>query len=261
MPIQFNHKPGLVVYVTAGDPSLEVTRDIAVAAIDAGADVIELGVPFSDPLADGPVIQRASERALSRGTSLKQVLGIAGEIRAARTAAGLVIFTYLNPILRYGLGHFVDDAAAAGADGVLVLDMIVEEADDYLAEMHRAGLAPIFVAAPTSPDDRLQAIATHSEGFVYAISRVGITGKQQSMTSDAASLVARIRRWTELPVAVGFGISNAQHVAQVAEFADAAVIGSTIVELIERSTPETAPGEVARFIKGLRQPSEAALAR
>lgn len=261
MPIQFNHKPGLVVYVTAGDPSLEVTRDIALAAIDAGADVIELGVPFSDPLADGPVIQRASERALSRGTSLKQVLGIAGEIRAARAAAGLIIFTYLNPILRYGLGHFVDDAAAAGADGVLVLDMIVEEADDYLAEMHRAGLAPIFVAAPTSPDDRLQAIATHSEGFVYAISRVGITGKQQSMTSDAASLVARIRRWTELPVAVGFGISNAQHVAQVAEFADAAVIGSTIVELIERSTPETAPGEVARFIKGLRQPSEAALAR
>jgi tryptophan synthase alpha chain len=259
MPIQY--KPGLVVYVTAGDPSLEVTRDIALAAIDAGADVIELGVPFSDPLADGPVIQRASERALSRGTSLKQVLGIAGEIRAARAAAGLIIFTYLNPILRYGLGHFVDDAAAAGADGVLVLDMIVEEADDYLAEMHRAGLAPIFVAAPTSPDDRLQAIATHSEGFVYAISRVGITGKQLSMTSDAASLVARIRRWTELPVAVGFGISNAQHVAQVAEFADAAVIGSTIVELIERSTPETAPGEVARFIKGLRQPSEAALAR
>ena len=243
MPIQFNHKPGLVVYVTAGDPSLEVTRDIALAAIDAGADVIELGVPFSDPLADGPVIQRASERALSRGTSLKQVLGIAGEIRAARAAAGLIIFTYLNPILRYGLGHFVDDAAAAGADGVLVLDMIVEEADDYLAEMHRAGLAPIFVAAPTSPDDRLQAIATHSEGFVYAISRVGITGKQQSMTSDAASLVARIRRWTELPVAVGFGISNAQHVAQVAEFADAAVIGSAIVELIERSTPRRRPAK------------------
>ena len=261
MPIQFNHKPGLVVYVTAGDPSLDVTREIALKAIDAGADVIELGVPFSDPLADGPVIQRASERALSRGTSLKQVLALAGEIRAARPAAGLVIFTYFNPILRYGLPHFVDDAATAGADGVLVTDMIVEEADEYLAEMQRAGLAPVFLAAPTSPDERLQAIATHSKGFVYAISRVGITGKQQSMTSDAASLVARIRRWTELPVAVGFGISNAQHVAQVAEFADAAVIGSAIVELIERSTPETAPGEVARFIKGLRQPSEAALAR
>ncbi len=261
MAIQFNHKPGLVVYVTAGDPSLEVTREIALEAIDAGADVIELGVPFSDPLADGPVIQRASERALSHGTSLKDVLALAAQIRAARPDAGLVIFTYLNPILRYGLPRFVDDAAAAGADGVLVTDMIVEEADEYLAEMARAGLAPIFLAAPTSPDSRLEAIATHSKGFVYAISRVGITGKQQSMTSDAASLVARIRRWTKLPVAVGFGISNAQHVAQVAEFADAAVVGSAIVELIERSAPDTAPGEVARFIKGLRQPSEVALAR
>src|SRR6266567_8206663 len=261
MPIQFNYKPGLVVYVTAGDPSLEVTREIALAAIDSGADVIELGVPFSDPLADGPVMQRASERALSRGTSLKQVLALAKDIRVARPSAGLVIFTYLNPILRYGLQRFVDDAAAAGADGVLVTDMIVEEADEYLAEMHRVGLAPIFLAAPTSPDERLEAIATHSQGFVYAISRVGITGKQQSMTTDAAALVARIRRWTELPVAVGFGISNAQHVTQVAEFADVAVIGSAIVELIERSTPESAPSGVARFIKGLRQPSEAALAR
>ena len=260
MAIQFNHKPGLVVYFTAGDPSLDATRDIALAAIDAGADVIELGVPFSDPLADGPVIQRASERALSRGTSLKNVLALAGDIRAARPAAGLVIFSYFNPILRYGLSHFVDHAAAVGADGVLVTDLIVEEADEYLAEMERAHLAPIFLAAPTSPDERLEAIATHSKGFVYAISRVGITGKQQSMTADAASLVARIRRWTALPVAVGFGISNAQHVAQVAEFADAAVVGSAIVELIERSTPETAPGEVARFIEGLRQTS-AALAR
>src|SRR6266568_1592851 len=259
MAIHFNHKPGLVVYLTAGDPSIEATRAIALEAIDAGADVIELGVPFSDPLADGPVIQRASERAVAKGTRLKDVLKLAGDIRAARPDAGLVIFTYLNPILRYGLPHFVDDAAAAGADGVLVTDMIVEEADEYLAEMHRVGLAPIFLAAPTSPDERLEAIATHSQGFVYAISRVGITGKQQSMTSDAAALVARIRRWTELPVAVGFGISNAQHVTQVAEFADAAVIGSAIVELIERSPPEIALGEVARFIKGLRQPSEAAL--
>ena len=149
---------------------------------------------------------------------------------------------------------------AAGADGVLVTDMIVEEADEYLAEMDRAGLAPIFLAAPTSPDERLEAIATHSKGFIYAISRVGITGQQQSMTSDAAALVARIRRWSELPVAVGFGISNAEHVARVAEFADAAVIGSAIVELIERSTPEAAPEAVARFIKGLRLP-QAALTR
>ncbi len=264
MPIRFQHKPGLVVYVTAGDPSLNVSREIVLAAIDAGADVIELGVPFSDPLADGPIIQRASERALKDGVSLRDVLGLAREIRAARPETGLVIFTYLNPILRYGLSKFADDAAAAGVDGVLATDMIVEEAAEYLAELARVNLAPVFLAAPTSPDERLEAIAAHSRGFVYAISRTGITGKQQSLTADAMSLVARIRRWTTLPVAVGFGISNADHVAQVAEFADAAVVGSAIVDLIERATrengPEAAPGAVARFIKGLRLP-ETALAR
>jgi len=256
MAIHFNHKPGLVVYLTAGDPSLEATRAIALEAIDAGADVIELGVPFSDPVADGPIVQRASERALARGTSLNDVLALAGEIRTARPEAGLILFTYFNPVLRYGLKKFADDAAAAGADGVLLTDMIVEEADAYLTEMNRVGLAPVFLAAPTSPDDRLEAIVKHSKGFVYAISRTGITGTQLSLASDAAALVARIRRWTGpkgrgLPVAVGFGISNAQHFAQVAEFADAAVIGSAIVELIERSTPETAPGAVSRFIKGI----------
>jgi len=271
MPIHFAHKPGLVVYLTAGDAglrgnqfsvnaSLNTTREIAIAAIDAGADVIELGVPFSDPLADGPIIQRASERALAHGTRLKDILALAHEIRTARPKAGLVIFSYLNPILRYGLRKFVEDAAAAGVDGVLATDMIVEEAAEYLAEMSRVNLAPIFLAAPTSPDPRLQAIAANSRGFVYAISRVGITGTQQSLAVDAAALVARIRRWTKLPVAVGFGISNAEHVAQVAEFADAAVVGSAIVELVERSTPESAPGAVSRFIKGLRLP-HAALAR
>jgi tryptophan synthase alpha chain len=264
MAIRFDHKPGLVVYLTAGDPSLEVTREIALAAIDAGADVIELGVPFSDPLADGPIIQRASERALARGVSLKDVLALSHAIRAARPAVGLVIFSYLNPMLRYGLGRFADDAAAAGVDGVLATDLIVEEAAEYLAELARVQLAPIFLAAPTSPDERLEAIASHSQGFIYAISRTGITGKQQSLTADASELVARIRRWTGLPVAVGFGISNADHVAQVAEFADAAVVGSAIVELIERTTSENgseaAPGAVARFIKGLRLP-ETVLAR
>ena len=260
MAIRFDQKPGLVVYVTAGDPTLEATRAIALAAIDAGADVIELGVPFSDPLGDGPVIQRAMERAVARGTSLADVLAVARDIRAARSQAGLIIFTYFNPILRYGLSRFADDAVAAGADGVLVLDMIVEEAAEYLSEMDRVGLAPVFLAAPTSPDARLEAIAANSKGFIYAISRVGITGKQQSMTSEATALVERIRRWSKLPVAVGFGISNAQHVAQVAEFADAAAIGSAIVELIERSTPDSAPGEVARFISGLR-PAVSATAR
>jgi tryptophan synthase alpha chain len=255
MPIGFDHKPGLVVYLTAGDPSLSATRAIAIAAIDAGADVIELGVPFSDPLGDGPVIQRAMERALVHGTRLKDVLDLAREIRAARPAAGLVIFSYLNPILRYGLKEFADEAKAAGVDGVLAIDMIVEEAGGYLAEMSRVDLAPIFLAAPTSPDERLEAIAAHSKGFVYAISRTGITGTQQSVAGDAAALVGRIRRWTRLPVAVGFGISSAEHVAQVAEFADAAVIGSAIVELIERASktegPETAPDAVARFITSI----------
>jgi tryptophan synthase alpha chain len=227
MALKFNHKPGLVVYVTTGDPDVETTRKIAISAIDAGADVIELGVPFSDPLGDGPVIQRASERAVARHTRIADVLRVAREIRTARAQAGLVI------------------------------DLIVEEAVEYLAEMDRVGLAPIFLAAPTSPDERIEAIATHSKGFIYAISRVGITGKQQSLTADAEVLVGRIRRWSKLPVAVGFGISNAEHVARVAEFADVAVVGSAIVELIERSTPEAAPEAVARFIKGLRQPQAA----
>jgi tryptophan synthase alpha chain len=252
--IAFEHKPGLVAYITVGDPSLEASLAIAIEAIDAGADVLELGVPFSDPLGDGPIIQRASERALTRGTSLKDVLAVTKQIRDARPKAGLILFTYFNPVLRYGLAKFADAAAAAGADGVLVIDVIVEEAFEYLAEMERVNLAPVFLAAPTSTDERLEAIAKHSKGFVYAISRTGITGKQQSLTGDASTLVARIRRWTPLPVAVGFGISNAEHFAQVAEFADVAVIGSAIVELIERSAPGTEPGAVARFIKGLRQP-------
>jgi tryptophan synthase alpha chain len=260
MPIRFDHKPGLVAYLTVGDPSLDATREIVLAAIDAGADVIELGVPFSDPLGDGPIIQRASERALAQGTRLKDVLAVAHEIHAARPAAGLVIFSYLNPILRYGLHKFADDAKAAGINGVLAIDMIIEEAAEYLAEMDRVDLAPIFLAAPTSPDARLEAIAKYSKGFVYAISRVGITGTQQSVAADAAGLVARVRRWSKLPVALGFGISNAEHFAQVGEFADAAVIGSAIVELVERSTPDSAPGAVARFIRGLRLP-HAALAR
>jgi len=268
MALRFQQHPGLVVYLTVGDAGLSggakpagdgvadlsITRKIALAAIDAGADVLELGVPFSDPLGDGPVIQRASERALARGTRLKDVLALAGELRKARPKAGLVIFSYLNPILRFGLSKFADAAAEAGVDGVLLIDMIVEEAGEYLAEMERVNLAPIFLAAPTSPDERLRAIAAASKGFIYAISRTGITGKQKNLAADAAALVERIRRWSKLPVAVGFGISNADHVTEVAKFADAAVIGSAIVELIERSAEDQAPGAVARFIEGLRQP-------
>ena len=251
MPIRFDGKPGLVAYLTAGDPDLDTTREIALAAIDAGADVIELGVPFSDPLADGPVIQRASERAVARGTRLIDVLALARELRAARPDAGLVIFSYFNPILRFGLEKFCAAAEAAGVDGVLVTDMIVEEAAEYLACLERHHLAPIFLAAPTSPDERLERIAAVSKGFVYAISRVGITGTQQALASDAESLVKRLRQFTDLPIAVGFGVSNAEHFAAVGEFADAAVIGSALVSIIEKSEPAEAPNSIARFIQGL----------
>ena len=256
MPIEFKKKPGIVAYITAGDPDLATTRAMAIAAIDNGADVIELGVPFSDPLADGPVIERASQRAVARGVRLSDVLDIARQLRVARPACGLVIFSYLNPVVRMGMKKFCTAAKAAGADGVLLTDMIVEEADEYLAEMRANGLAPVFLAAPTSPDVRLKAIAEASQGFVYAISRVGITGTQQTVAGDASELVTRLRTYTEprrIPVAVGFGISNAEHVRAVGKFADAAILGSALVALIEKSLPAEAPTAVGRFIAELRR--------
>ena len=217
--------------------------------------MIELGVPFSDPLADGPVIQRASQRAVARGVRLTDVLEIARQLRAARPACGIVIFSYLNPVVRMGMKPFCAAAKDAGVDGVLLTDMIVEEADEYLAEMRANRLAPVFLAAPTSPDARLKAIAEASEGFVYAISRVGITGTQQQVAGDASAVgrpAARIHPPRGIPIAVGFGISNAEHVRAVAEFADAAVIGSALVALIEITKPSQAPAAIGRFIAGLR---------
>jgi tryptophan synthase alpha chain len=255
VPINFSRKPGIVAYLTAGDPDLATTRDIALAAIDNGADVLELGVPFSDPLADGPVIQRASERAVARGVRLTDVLALAKELRAARPSAGLVLFSYLNPVVRLGMQPFCEQAAASGIDGVLLTDMIVEEAAEYLAAMHANQLAPIFLAAPTSPDKRLKAIAEASRGFVYAISRVGITGAQQQIASDAEGLVERLRAFTQplgIPIAVGFGISTPEHVHAVGRFADAAVIGSALVALIEKTAPEQAPAAIGTFIESLR---------
>lgn len=255
MAIEFHRRPGLVVYLTIGDPDLATSRKIALAAIDAGADVLELGVPFSDPLADGPVIQRASERAVRNGTRLTDVLALARELRAERPSVGLVIFSYLNPILRMGLEVFAETAAGAGVDAVLVTDLIVEESEGYRAVLRKHHLQPIFLVAPTSPDERLQRIAEVSEGFIYAISRVGITGTQQQVAGDARGLVSRLRRYTGLSIALGFGISNAAHVAAVAEFADAAVVGSAIVGLIEQSSREEAPAAVGAFVAGLRAPS------
>ncbi len=250
MRLEFKRRPGLVVYVTCGDPSVAVTRDVVLDAIDAGADVIELGVPFSDPVADGPVIQRASERALENGTTLADVLALAGELRRLRPAAGLIVFSYLNPILRMGLETFCVAAARAGLDGALVTDLPVEEAGEYLGEMKNHGLAAVFLAAPTSPEDRLRAIAASSSGFVYAVARTGITGARTEFPPEAKELVARIRRHTALPVAVGFGISSAEQFASVGKFADAVVVGSAVVEAIERNrgSEADAVGELVRSL-------------
>ena len=248
--LSFQHKPGLVAYLTCGDPNLAATREIIFAAAKAGADVIELGVPFSDPVADGPVIQRASERALSNGTSLENVLKLAHEIRQ-ESNVGLIVFSYLNPVLRFGLERFCAEAAEAGVDGALITDLIVEEADEYRKQMDRHNLSPVFLAAPTSPDRRLKAIAEACKGFVYAVSRTGITGTQKQLATDAHDLVERIRKFTKLPVAVGFGISNAEQFAQVGEFADAAVVGSAIVQAIEQNSGREALA-VAELISAMK---------
>ena len=248
--LAFHRKPGLVAYVTCGDPSIAVTRAVVLAAISAGADVIELGVPFSDPVADGPVIQRASERALRNHTSLADVLQLAREIRR-ESDAGMVIFSYLNPILRFGLERFCKEAAEAGVDGALITDLTVEEADEYRRRMAAHKLATIFLAAPTSTDQRLKMIAQASSGFVYAVSRTGVTGTQKQLATDASDLVRRIRKYTKLPIAVGFGVSNAGQFSQVAEFADAAVVGSAIVQTIEQN-PGREPQAVAEMISSLK---------
>jgi tryptophan synthase alpha chain len=258
MPLTFYKKPALVVYVTCGDPDLATTREVVLAAIEAGADVIELGVPFSDPVADGPVIQRASERALKHGTCLAQVLRLAADVRQQAQSTGLVVFSYLNPILRMGIEKFCMVARHAGIDGVLVTDLPVEEANEYLRAMRVRDLAPIFLAAPTSPDDRLKRIAQASRGFVYAVSRTGVTGARQQLASDAQKLVRRLRRVTKLPIAVGFGISTAEQFAEVGKFADAVVVGSAIVETIERNRGREAAavGEFVKKLSGINaQPS------
>jgi len=246
----FLHPPSLVVYITCGDPDLKTTREIILAAIRNGADVIEMGVPFSDPVADGPVIQRASERALRNNTSLQDVLRLGAEIRK-ESDAGLIVFSYLNPVLRFGMERFCSEAASAGVDGALVTDLTVEEAHDYRCLMAAHELDTIFLAAPTSPDQRLKRITEACSGFVYAVSRTGVTGTQKQLAGDARDLVKRIRRFSRLPVAVGFGISNAEQFAQVGEFADAGAVGSAIVQAIEQSSGNEAQvvGELIRTLK------------
>ena len=207
-------------------------------------------MPFSDPVADGPVIQRASQRALQRGTTLADVLKLAAEVREHAQSTGLIIFSYLNPILRMGFEKFCKVARHAGIDGALVTDLPVEEAGVYLREMAKRELATVFLAAPTSTEERLRRIAEASSGFVYAVSRTGVTGARQQLPADAQKLVRRLRKYTKLPIAVGFGISTAEQFAAVGSFADAAVVGSAIVETIERN-PGTEAQSVAEFIQSL----------
>jgi tryptophan synthase alpha chain len=235
---------GLVAYITAGDPSLDASEQIVLAAAGAGADVIELGVPFSDPVADGPTIQRASERALRRGTTLASVIGLVRQLRT-RTQVPLVLFSYFNPILQMGIEKFADAAVSAGADGVLATDLTLEESVDYRAALRSRGLDTIFLAAPTSTDSRLAQIASASSGFLYLISRTGVTGARESLPEEVPGLVRRIRKFTSLPIAVGFGISLPTHVTVLGGIADAAVVGSAIMAEIEKSSSAHAAAEAA----------------
>lgn len=244
---------GLIAYITAGDPSLEATEEIVLAAAGAGADVIELGVPFSDPIADGPVIQRASDRALRTGTTIHGIFDLVGRLRR-KSQVPLVLFSYFNPILQVGLEKFADRAAQVGIDGVLVTDLIPEESSEYRRIVRAAGLDTIFLAAPTTPPERIGHIAEVSTGFLYLVSRTGVTGQRESMPEDLASLIARTRKATSLPLAVGFGLSQPEHLRALAGKVEAAVVGSALVAEIERSSsPAGAAESVAARIAALKR--------
>jgi tryptophan synthase alpha chain len=240
-------RKAFVGFITAGDPSLDHTVEAAVALEKGGVDVLELGVPFSDPLADGPVIQRASDRALRRGVVLADVLEVVRRIRR-RSELPLLLFSYYNPLLRYGLSRLAADARAAGVDGVLATDLPPEEAGEWLPVARQAGLDTVFLAAPTSPDDRLRRVAGESRGFVYAISRMGVTGERDALSADARPLLARLRAAADVPVAMGFGLSTPEQVAAAAELADGVVVGSALVRFLEER-PEGDLAEQVRWLK------------
>jgi len=242
--------PGLVTYVTAGDPTPAISGDVLLAIAEAGADVLEVGVPFSDPIADGPVIQRATERALAAGGNLSVTLDIIAKVRS-RIAQPIVVFTYVNPVMRMGTDVFVAKAAAAGVDGVLMLDLPIEESEDLCGRLAKAGLDQIFLISPTTSDTRLAEAARLGRGFLYVISRLGVTGVRDRVSGAAAPLVERIRRVTSLPIAVGFGLSKPEHLAEVSAFADAAVVGSALVTVIGDSGTD-APAKAGAFVRWLR---------
>jgi tryptophan synthase alpha chain len=241
-----NGRKALIAYITAGDPTPERTPELVFALQRGGVDLIELGIPFSDPIADGPVIQRGAERALKAGTNVKKVLEIARNVRE-KSQIPLVLFTYLNPVLRYGLDALARDAKAAGIDGCLLTDLSVEEALGYTGSMKAAGLDTIFLAAPTSTPERLKLVSEYSSGFVYLVSRTGVTGEQVSISDSLAPLVKSMRGITKLPLAVGFGIATPEQASDVAKIADGVVVGSAFVRLIEQN------GDVEAFARSLRK--------
>lgn len=244
-------KRGFIPFVTAGDPDLETTSQILIELAHAGATVIELGVPFSDPMADGPVIQRASERALKHGPGIGDILGVVADVRRT-IQTSIILFSYFNPLLQFGLQRLAEEARAAGVDGVLVTDLSPEEAAEFDTELQANDLDMIFLIAPTSTDARLKLVAQHARGFIYAVSRAGITGVQTSISAEAERLVNRMRRFSPLPIAVGFGISNAEQVQDVQRYADAVVIGSAIVAEIERLQGATdLAQQLGKFVKEL----------
>ena len=246
---------GLVVYLTAGDPNLDATGDLLAALDRAGVDVIELGVPFSDPLADGPVIQRASERGLRSGTTLRKILDRFPVWRET-VQAPIILFSYFNPILQYGLENFAARAAEVGVDGALVVDLTADEADGYVQAMRARNLDTIFLASPTSTDARLKRAAELSTGFFYLISRTGVTGERADMASSGRALAERTRRITSLPLAVGFGISTPSQVREVQTYADAAVVGSAVVHAIEERFAQAGPAAIESLVRGLKNGTE-----
>jgi len=256
--LRADNRTGLVTYVTGGDPDFARSAAILRGLDRAGADVLEVGVPFSDPLADGPVIQRASERALAAGATLSSTLDLIADVRADVQAA-MVVFTYANPIIRMGIDVFATRASAAGVDGVLVLDLPIEEAGPFRETVVDAGIDPIFLLSPTTTDPRLKQAAELGRGFLYGISRLGVTGIRTEVAVGARAMVERIRAVTQLPIAVGFGLSRPEHVRQVGEWADAAVVGSALVEVIAREadSPDLVP-TVERYVGWLKGTAGAA---
>ena len=242
---------GMVAYLTAGDPSPEATPGLVAALERGGADLIELGVPFSDPVGDGPVIQQAGDRAIAAGTTLAKILQMAVEIRKT-SEIPLLLFTYLNPALRYGFLRLSRDAKAAGIDGCLLIDVSVEEAAEYVKVMREQELDTVFLAAPTSTDERLKLVAEYSSGFVYMVSRTGITGEQTNIADSALPLIERMRAFTDLPLAMGFGVSKPEHVAALAGHVDAVVVGSAIVRQIHED-----PAKLEAFVRDLTRPLHA----